>query len=375
MKEILKLGSVLAAFAVVACVALALVNNATAPAIAANKAAEANAGMSVVFPQADSFEAITDFTVDNIAPAKIEGIYVAKSNDEVIGSVVQMFAPTYEKAVVLVAVDMNKNIIGNTFLELSDTPGFGQKARENNYMDQYNGKSAEDAFELGSDLVAISGATITSKALALLMKASVYAAGELLAKRFGAEAGTAFVPVDTGYDIYTVEQAFADIYGADVVSSASIKNVTKKVTSIPVKDKTILGVYTVELDGKIAAAAVELAGLPDASYDYGTMITVVDLNRKIVGSRVTSVGNASENESNNGLKALSSAFYNQFTGKSVDDLFIIGENVDAVSHATSSSQSLADFVKIGGYAAADYLAQNYDGDPAPAGSENYQLNK
>ena len=50
MKEMFKLGLSLAIFASVACVCLALVNNVTAPAIAAAKERELNAGLAVVFP-------------------------------------------------------------------------------------------------------------------------------------------------------------------------------------------------------------------------------------------------------------------------------------------------------------------------------------
>ena len=55
MKQILKLGLTLAAFAVVSCLALAVVNNFTAPVIEKNNAAKTSAGLTVVFPQADSF--------------------------------------------------------------------------------------------------------------------------------------------------------------------------------------------------------------------------------------------------------------------------------------------------------------------------------
>ena len=74
MKQMLKLGLVLAAFAAVACVALAFVNNLTAPAIAKAEAEKANAGMKAVFSEADYFMEVEGFTstvIDGVTIDKV----------------------------------------------------------------------------------------------------------------------------------------------------------------------------------------------------------------------------------------------------------------------------------------------------------------
>lgn len=181
MKEMLKLGAVLACFAVVSCVALALVNGVTSPVIAAQKQGKTGEALKVVFPDAASFEK-ADSGYQNADAVQIQSLYVAKdSGGAVLGAVVQATGPTYDKAVILVGVTVSGSITATEILELSDTPGFGQKAKEGGYMDQYSGKSAADAFTVGADVVAISGATISSNGIASIVKHGTRAATEYLA--------------------------------------------------------------------------------------------------------------------------------------------------------------------------------------------------
>ena len=57
-------------------------------------------------------------------------------------------------------------ITGLTFLSISDTPGFGQKAAEPNFYSQFAGKNAAGSFVPGADFDGISGATITTNGVA-----------------------------------------------------------------------------------------------------------------------------------------------------------------------------------------------------------------
>jgi len=162
MKEILKLGLVLSIFAVVSCFALAVVNNFTAPRIAANKASNTAAGLKVVFTGADKFEPVTDFE-KTVGSTTIMEVYTAMKNGEKAGTVVKATGPTYDKVVMLIAVDADKKITGVKFLENTDSPGFGQKASEPEFYNQFTGLDGSKPVVLGTDFEAISGATITSK--------------------------------------------------------------------------------------------------------------------------------------------------------------------------------------------------------------------
>ena len=166
MKEMLKLGLVLACFAAVACVALAFVNNLTAPTIAKVEAEKANAGMKAVFADADYFMDAEGFTSTVINGVTIDKVCYAYKNDAKIGVVVQATGSTYDKATILVGINMDKVVTGLTFLSISDTPGFGQKAAEPTFYEQFAGKDAAGSFVPGTDFDGISGATITTNGVA-----------------------------------------------------------------------------------------------------------------------------------------------------------------------------------------------------------------
>ena len=64
---------------------------------------------------------------------------------------------------VMVGYDLNAQILGVKIVEMSETPGLGSKVGEADYLSQYTGKSGE--LTLNEDVDAVSGATISSKAL------------------------------------------------------------------------------------------------------------------------------------------------------------------------------------------------------------------
>ena len=100
----------------------------------------------------------------------------------IIGAVVQVQGPTYDKGKIIVGVYSDGIISGMEFLELSDSPGFGLKANDPGFIlpsgktfyGQFAGKNASEGFSGGRNFDSISGATITS-----------HAAGELV--NYGAE--------------------------------------------------------------------------------------------------------------------------------------------------------------------------------------------
>ena len=170
MKEMLKLGLVLALFAGISCVALAFVNDLTAPAIAEAAQKELEAGLSIVFDGADSFEEVAGAVPALEGTVTLDGLYAAKKGGKTAGVVVKVTGPTYDKATILVGVDADKKITGVHILSISDTAGFGQKATEPKFYGQFAGKSATLAFTPKEDFDAISGATITTNGFAGLLR-------------------------------------------------------------------------------------------------------------------------------------------------------------------------------------------------------------
>lgn len=175
MKQILKLGLTLAVFAVVSCFALAVVNNFTAPVIEKNNAEKTAAGLIVVFPEADGFvEAKAD---RNINSTTINGVWLAKKGNDVLGGVAKVTGPTYDKSTILAGFDKNMKMTGVVFLETSDSPGFGQNAKDPSYKTstgktfygQFEGVDASNGVAPGKNFEALSGATITSNGVAALI--------------------------------------------------------------------------------------------------------------------------------------------------------------------------------------------------------------
>lgn len=202
--EMIKLGAVLCLYAVMACTILALVNYFTLPIITKNKALEASAAMKKVFATADSFEKIEIEGSDAISDAGVEvrDVYLAKSGDEMIGAVCTAEGATYDRAKLIVGVTTEGLISGVEFLELTDSPGFGQKARDpafhvasgKTFTEQFIGMSTEETFIASGSAQpserenavsqkaskapsryfdAISGATITSNGVANILNVAV----------------------------------------------------------------------------------------------------------------------------------------------------------------------------------------------------------
>ena len=196
MKQMFKLGFTLAAFAVVSCFMLALVNNFTAPVIAQHQKDKANAGMKIVFPDATDFVEVTDYKKPE-GLISVDELYLAKKGGKVIGTVAKATGPTYDHATLLVGQDMNRIITGVQFLDLTDSPGFGQKAKDpsfkvasgKTFYGQFIGKNANDGFVSGTNFDAITGATFTSKGIGNILATATTVAGDYLEEKYGGAAG------------------------------------------------------------------------------------------------------------------------------------------------------------------------------------------
>ena len=107
------------------------------------------------------------------------GCYTASRNGQTIAYVVPAEAKGYGGTIkLLVAVGPDLKVIKYTILEAKETPGLGDKASKPLFADQFAGKSAENLKVTKDpsnkeDIQAISGATITSRAVTLAVKNAV----------------------------------------------------------------------------------------------------------------------------------------------------------------------------------------------------------
>ena len=177
--SMIKLGLILAAYAVASCTMLAVVNSFTGPVIAANQQRKANAAMLTVLPQAEDFKDVDAARWGTVPSGSttVESVKLATAGGAVIGGVIQISGPTYDHAAIMIGMDTQGTVTGVQFLENTDSPGFGSKASDPNFTlpngktfyGQFTGKKIADGFVAGETFDAISGATITSKGVANLL--------------------------------------------------------------------------------------------------------------------------------------------------------------------------------------------------------------
>ncbi|MEN6349934.1 MAG: FMN-binding protein [Syntrophomonas sp.] len=107
------------------------------------------------------------------------GWYTATKSGTVIAYIVPSESKGYGGTIkMLVAVGPDNKVMKYTILEAKETPGLGDKAAKSPFMDQFAGKTSanlkvtKDANNK-EDIQAISGATITSRAVTLAVKNAV----------------------------------------------------------------------------------------------------------------------------------------------------------------------------------------------------------
>ncbi|MDD3363736.1 MAG: FMN-binding protein [Syntrophomonas sp.] len=107
------------------------------------------------------------------------GWYTATKNGEVIAYVIPSESKGYAGSIkLLVAVGPDNKVLRYTILESKETPGLGDKAAKAPFTGQFAGKTSENlkvTKDAGNknDVQAISGATITSRAVTLAVKNAV----------------------------------------------------------------------------------------------------------------------------------------------------------------------------------------------------------
>ena len=155
---------VLCVICVVITGALAATNGVTAPIIEAATAAAQEAARMELVPEATSFTEVEGVSAENVS-----GIYMADNGEAVItchgkgygGNITVMVAFTTDATVKQIKIT-----------EQAETAGLGAKiATDKTFQESFAGLPAED-FEV-TDISAISGATISSKAVTAAVNAAI----------------------------------------------------------------------------------------------------------------------------------------------------------------------------------------------------------
>ncbi|MDR0376085.1 MAG: FMN-binding protein [Treponema sp.] len=191
MKEMLKLGLVLALYATAACVGLAFVYTGTSAVISERQKADLEASLRELFPRMDDFEDVSGAVASPDASVTFQIVYEIRQYGETIGLAIQASGASYGGPIkILTGVGTDAKITRVKVLEHADTPGLGanaaspayyvDKARKITFTGQFSEKHVSQAFAVSEDVAAITASTITSRAVTNVVKASVQAAAAYL---------------------------------------------------------------------------------------------------------------------------------------------------------------------------------------------------
>lgn len=182
-KKIVHDAMILTAFTLVIGLILGMVYMITKPRIDAANLEAAQKAYKEVFADADSFEALadfdkneaTDYIVSQGYTDSLDDVQVAKdASGNTVGYVITVTAKDASQATITFSVGIKNDgtVNGYSITDIAETPGLGMKAQDADFIAQFQNKLV-DAFTVvknppagDAEIESISGATITSKAIA-----------------------------------------------------------------------------------------------------------------------------------------------------------------------------------------------------------------
>lgn len=178
MNETIKLGLILLLITSVAALVLGLTNMVTLDKINEAEAMVSEEARKEVLV-ADKFE-----IVDGHEEGNILEVYEGKKGDEVVGYAIKSFSSNaYAGNIyVITGISIDGKVSGIKVVSHQETPGLGANAENDDFRNEFKDKSTENKLEVGSDIEALTGATITSKAVTEAVNFAIELYNEQLAK-------------------------------------------------------------------------------------------------------------------------------------------------------------------------------------------------
>jgi len=163
---------------------LAYVNNITRDVIEESTKAEQAESRKQVMTEAESFKEVK---AENISDA-VTGVYEGYKGNEKIGYVMDVTVKGYGGNISMtVGVDLNGHITGVKIGDHNETPGLGAKAAEPEFINQFGDITFNDNLTVvkqnkkaSNEIQAVSGATISSRAVTRGVSVALQAAGILI---------------------------------------------------------------------------------------------------------------------------------------------------------------------------------------------------
>ena len=177
MKEISVLTVKLLLICAIVSALLAGVNSITKPIIAENEQKNFEIAMQEVLPEASGFKEVDpgDYTPSETG-VTLDSLYRADNGGYVVSTVCSEGYGGDVSVMVGITKDLTINQV--KIMSMSETPGLGAKASEPEFIGQYDGLSAgitvvKNTTPADNQIEAISGATITSKAVTKAVNAAL----------------------------------------------------------------------------------------------------------------------------------------------------------------------------------------------------------
>ena len=187
-KFILKVAGTLTVIALVVAALLGVVNNVTKDKIAEQDAENTRIAMSAVAPEGSEFGDKMDISNAVAAAASAQGgkiveMYPMTNGGADAGYVVKVSASGSQGTItMMVGVDANKAITGISVISHSETSGIGTKVVGNEpnsagepVLDQFIGMSGSGSLVVGKNVIAVSGATVSTKGITMGANAALAA--------------------------------------------------------------------------------------------------------------------------------------------------------------------------------------------------------
>ena len=164
---------------------IAVTNAALAPRIEQNKIDKLNSLMRGLLKEAEKFEPIAEFEIESAKSKKVKtNVYKALSeSNECVGWAFNCQGPGFaDKIELVVAVDKDfEKITGFDCLASNETPGFGDRIKLPYYRNQFAGAPAGQlqlvktgsAEKIDGEIVAVTGATVSSEAVVKIINNSI----------------------------------------------------------------------------------------------------------------------------------------------------------------------------------------------------------
>jgi electron transport complex protein RnfD len=189
IKDSITMAAAIVIITILACAGVTFAQKAIAQVAETIMRKKTEAAQKLLFPAAE-FETITGQIKSSNPAVVFAGEYAAMRNGEVVGVIINSSSRGYSAPITaLVGVSAEGTITGVRIMKNIDTPGIGTKvsdpaffidgrAKTKTFYGQFNGMSANNTIALrkdGGDVVAVTMATISSRAVALLVSEALEA--------------------------------------------------------------------------------------------------------------------------------------------------------------------------------------------------------